>query len=305
MKKLFYFPALIAALILSIALSIAADVERQNAAQVTASAPAAVGAVPVYATVPSGGDDTALLQAIYNITPDGGVMTLRASPTTSKFTINGSLNFTSTKSVNYDWTGTVLSVAPSQSITMGFPLGYRGCSQSIKGGQIFGNVTLQEYGYTRFEPFNIRGTLTICASLASPYINISCRGGIGSTTGPAVVLDMRSPQAWCNNVCFRDMHVMGAPGQPVIRVLNKTATWNPGLWYFNNCMFEQNGGILFDVGKFACMFDVCYWEPGETWQPGTIDPSSAIVFRDCGGNLPPWLLTNPNPPFVREGLTWQ
>jgi hypothetical protein len=253
----------------------------------------------------TGTDQTATLQALYDGAHDGDIIELEARDG-KPFVVGSTLNWTAdfnTKTVNVHAENATITAAPGFTgplVTFGAPPGKHACC-SWSGGTLNGTVELQNLGYADFDPFKIVGALKLSYDDKSAYLSIHCRGGLIGSNGPAVIVNAQNDLAWANSITFREMHLFGAKGQPTIQVLKKTA-YPPGLWMFEKCVFEQDGGVMFDAGIFRAMFSKCYYEPAQNWQLGAVDPLSQIIFQNYSGNVPPWFVGQLSPPCYFEGM---
>lgn len=248
----------------------------------------------LYAT---GQDQTAQLQALYDQAMDGDTITLRPLNGVKRFFHTAPLNWTGTKAVNVDATGSefyagMALTGTQASITWGAATGAN-VNAEWRGGTVIGCLAVQNVSYSKHIDPAGAATLIIQADTSCSYNDIhtgSVTGGCGNGSG--LIYNQLNNNAWMNCNHFYGVSMSGRPvgGQssPVIWQVNQAATWQPSYSIFAGCCFEGDNQVLLNVGKsFSATFENCYAEG--TFTEGTGGGIESLTWHDMPAKLAGWL----------------
>ena len=171
-------------------------------------------------------------------------------------------------------------------------------------------MVVQNVSYSKINPDNIYGTLELRADTVVAYNTfdiISISGGdvcllinlvdTGSSSGD-------NAMEWANQNRFHGTEMFPTTGGVVIKTVNTTNLWPPGLYVFDQCDFEGSGSF-FNVAhhNFEATFNECYHEG--TWSVGTL-ASGANIKMVAPQNIPttvPWWPAG-DPRFYNIGVNY-
>lgn len=234
---------------------------------------------------PSGGDDTANIQAAYNATNYGPLIFV-ASGTNNRFIYGSPLNLTGTFSGLYGQTtakavgivgnGCVLyqafaSSGTQQGVTIGGPAGMPTGGIAVHGLSVYGSLTIQNIsGCHDIHLDEIIGSLNVQTDANCSYDDIYG----GSITG-GLIVNQLTATAWADRFNFHGSEITNNTGSAVVQQANPNASGPVGLAFYQTS-HEGNMPMFLAHNNFGVLMEDTYCEGAVTTSAGTIGSGCSV-----------------------------